>query len=185
MHMPATLRQANLVGAFALEVVDRLRAAIVRDGERSFSTAAALIHVRLRPGESIGFLGGVLGISHPASVRLVDRLEREGLLDRLSGADGRSCALHLTSAGLAAAEEALQRRAHTLEEVLAPLSRSERQTFAALVGKLLAAGANERGRARHTCRLCDFPACARPCCPIDAALGDAGSIRVAPVAPVG
>jgi MarR family transcriptional regulator, negative regulator of the multidrug operon emrRAB len=185
MHMSLReLREANLVGALALEISDRLRDAVLDEGERSMAAAAALVHVRLRPGESIELLSHVLGVSHAAAVRLVDRLEEQKLVERRPGADGRTRALHLTRRGTKAAERALRDRARRLEEVLAPLTERERRTFAALAAKLLAAAARDRRTARHTCRLCDFPACAHPACPIDVALGNAASIRVAPVAPV-
>lgn len=178
------LREANIVGALALDITDRLRRAVLDEGERSIAAAAALVHVRLRPGESIEFLSHVLGISHAAAVRLVDRLEEQNLVERRPGVDGRTRALHPTPRGAKAAERALRDRARQLEEVLAPLTRSERRAFAGLAAKLVAAGARDRRGARHTCRLCDFPACAHPACPVDVALGDVGSIRVAPVAPV-
>ena len=171
MHMSVReLREANLVGAFALEVTDRVRSAMLEQGERSVAAAAALIHVRLRPGESIEFLARVVGISHPAAVRLVDRLEEQRLVERRSGTDDRSLALHLTQRGTRVAERALRRRERELAGVLAPLTRGERETFAALAAKLLVAGTTDRWAARHTCRLCDFPACAHPVCPVDVAL---------------
>jgi DNA-binding MarR family transcriptional regulator len=126
--------------------------------------------VRLRPGESIEFLARVVGVSHPAAVRLVDRLQAQGLVERRPGTDERSLALHLTRRGTRAAEQILRRRERELAAVLAPLTRGERQTFAALASKLLVAGTADRWAARQTCRLCDFPACARPACPIDVAL---------------
>src|SRR5437764_6850861 len=80
-------RQANMLGALALAVTDGLHERLVAADERGLSATAALIHLRLRPGENIDFLARVLDISHPATVRLVDRLEADGLVERRPGPD--------------------------------------------------------------------------------------------------
>src|SRR5919198_4550073 len=93
-------RQANLVGALAIAVVDRLHEARVANPSRGLTATAALNHLRLRPGQNIDFLARLLQISHPATVRLVDRLEAEGLVERRRDrADARSRTLVLTAAG--------------------------------------------------------------------------------------
>ena len=45
-------------------------------------TPAALCVIGHEPGLSIDFLARVLGMSHPGTVRLVDRLETDGLIKR-------------------------------------------------------------------------------------------------------
>ena len=75
-------RQANLLGALAIAVVDRLHQARADDDGRGLTATAALDHLRLRPGQNIDFLARLLHISHPAAVRLVDRLAADGLLER-------------------------------------------------------------------------------------------------------
>src|SRR5438067_10399835 len=126
-------RQANLLGALALGAVDRLHEAVAADDERSLSASAALIHLRLRPGQSIDFLARVLGVSHPAAVRLVDRLEDEGLVERRAGVDARSRALVLTRPGQRAAAGALSERLDVLGGVLEPLSAAERRQLEPLL----------------------------------------------------
>jgi MarR family transcriptional regulator, negative regulator of the multidrug operon emrRAB len=166
-------RQANMLGALALAAVDRLWTAVA-DDERSLSASAALIHLRLRPGQTIDFLARVLGISHPATVRLVDRFEVDGLVERRPGRDGRSRALVLTSAGRRAAAAVLANRRAVLDDLLAPLSAPERRQLEMLLEKLLDAVPVDRWAARHTCRLCDFPTCAHPSCPVDSAVDEQG-----------
>jgi DNA-binding MarR family transcriptional regulator len=158
-----------MLGALALAVVDRLREAVAAERERSLSGSAALIHLRLRPGQPIDFLARVLGVSHPAAVRLVDRLEEEGLVERRAGADARSRALVLTPPGQRAAAAALSERLDVLGGVLEPLSAAERRQLEPLLEKLLAAMTDDRWSARHICRLCDFPVCESPTCPVDRA----------------
>jgi MarR family transcriptional regulator, negative regulator of the multidrug operon emrRAB len=179
-----SLRQANLLGGLALGVVDRLQAALAADDRRGPSATAALIHVRLRPGQNIDFLARLLQISHPAAVRLVDRLEGEGLLERRAGSDdARSRTLLLTRAGEREAVAALRSRLHALTEILAPLSASERRQLEPLLEKLLAGLSGDRWNARHVCRLCDFLACDEPACPVDRAATEPGipAPRLAPV----
>ena len=169
---PRAARQANLLGALALATVDRLRNSVAAEGERSMSARAALIHLRLRPGQSIDFLARVLGISHPAAVRLVGRLADEGLVERRPGADMRSRALVLTRAGQRAAVAALAARLEAVSDVLAPLTAAERHALEPLLEKLLAGLTDDRWSARRICRLCDFPACESRYCPVDHAAVD-------------
>jgi MarR family transcriptional regulator, negative regulator of the multidrug operon emrRAB len=164
-------RQANLLGALALAIVDRLRV-VAAPERRTVSEAAALIHLRLRPGENIDFLARVLALSHPAAVRLVDRLEAAGLVERRTAPDARARALVLTRAGRNAAAHALANRIAVLGEILDMLSAAERQQLEPLLEKLLAGMAGTRWEARHTCRLCDFPTCDDPACPVDRAATD-------------
>jgi MarR family transcriptional repressor of emrRAB len=167
-------RPENLLGAVALAVTDRLRDAVTAEGERGLSASAALVHLRLRPGQSIDFLARVLRVTHPGAVRLVDRLEHDGLVERRAGADARSRALVLTDEGRQAAAAVLARRSDVLGELLAPLTAAERRQLEPLFEKLLVAVTGDRWSARHICRLCDFPACDSPACPVDRAASDPG-----------
>jgi hypothetical protein len=80
-------RRDNLLGAFVLSVSDRLRreteAAIGHTG----ASAAGLIIVAEFPDRTIEFLRKAIGLSHPATVRVVDRLVEQGLVRRLSPAE--------------------------------------------------------------------------------------------------
>ena len=185
MHPSRHARQANLLGALAISVTDRLHARLVGDDQRGLSATAALVHLRLRPGENIDFLGRLLGISHPATVRLVDRLEAKRLVERRPGSDARSRALFLTRAGQRAAVAALKARLALLERVLEPLTAAERRQLESVLEKLLAALVDDRWETRHTCRLCDYATCADPYCPVERAVDDPGIEveRLAPVSP--
>jgi DNA-binding MarR family transcriptional regulator len=162
-------RQANLTGALATALTDRLNDSLRRGGERGLSGAAALVHVHSRPGQTIDFLARVLRISHPAAVRVVDRLEADGLVKRRPGPDDRSLALFLTPRGELAARAALEARLEVLAQTLAPLTSEEQEQLEPLLEKLLAGLTEDRWSARHLCRLCDFPVCENPSCPVDRA----------------
>jgi MarR family transcriptional repressor of emrRAB len=178
-------RQANLAGAFAVAIVDRLQLARADDAGRGLTATAALNHLRLRPGQNIDFLARLLRISHPATVRLINRLEAEGLVERRPDEDdARSRALALTPAGQRAALAAAGKRLEVLGQMLAPLTAAERRQLEHLLEKLLGAQPTDRWDARHICRLCDFPTCQMATCPVDHAIPEPGlPIRAAPAAP--
>lgn len=168
-------RQANLLGAFAIAVVDRLHRAKADDDGRGLTATAALNHLRLRPGHNIDFLARLLHISHPATVRLVNRLQAEGLVERQPDeADARSRTLTLTPAGERAAAAAARKRLEVLNEMLSPLTAAERRQLEPVLEKLLGALTSDRWNARHICRLCDFPTCQAPACPVDQAIPEPG-----------
>jgi len=178
-------RQANLLGALAIAAVDRLHEARADEDGRGLTATAALNHLRLRPGQNIDFLARVLHISHPATVRLINRLEAEGLVERRPDEDdARSRALALTPAGQRAALAAARQRLEVLGQMLSPLTAAERRQLEPVLEKLLGALTMARWDARHICRLCDFPTCEMPACPVDQAIPEPGlPIHAAPAAP--
>jgi MarR family transcriptional repressor of emrRAB len=178
-------RQANLLGALAIAAVDRLHEARADEDGRGLTATAALNHLRLRPGQNIDFLARVLHISHPATVRLINRLEAEGLVERRPDEDdARSRALALTPGGQRAALAAARQRLEVLGQMLSPLTAAERRQLEPVLEKLLGALTMARWDARHICRLCDLPTCEMPTCPVDQAIPEPGlPIHAAPVAP--
>src|SRR5258708_29639559 len=93
---------ANLLGALSLAVMDRIeqgaRDIIGHAGE----TPAALIVIGYGQGMTNDKLRRILGLSHSGTVRLVDRLVSDRLVERRPGKDGREIALYLTATGAAA-----------------------------------------------------------------------------------
>lgn len=107
-------RTANPLGALALGVADEMKRA----------TPAALVTVLNYPGRGVGDYGRALGLTHSGTVRLLDRLEADGLVERRRGADGRSAAVFPTPAGRRRAEEVLAGRRRALEGALSALAAS-------------------------------------------------------------
>jgi DNA-binding MarR family transcriptional regulator len=161
---------ANLLGAMALAVSDRVAESVADRSGRSESSAAALSALDQFLGQpSIDMLSQVLGLSQSGTVRLVDRLEQDGLVRRGPGVDGRTTTLLLTGAGRRAARRLEETRLQVLDGVLEPLTDDEQQTFAKLVGRVLVGMMREPGATRWMCRLCDLSACGRPAghCPLE------------------
>ena len=155
-------RTGNLLGALALAVSDRTAEALDSAAGRSDSAAAALsalLNFLDRP--SIDLLRQVLGLTSSGTVRLVDRLEKEGLVRRGQGPDGRTTAVSLTPEGRRAAERVAAARAGVLTSALATLSAEERITLEELTGNVLRGMIRGPGAVRWTCRLCDLDACGR------------------------
>jgi DNA-binding MarR family transcriptional regulator len=82
--VPANLdRTANLLGALSLVIADRTEDAIAVTDVASTSAAAALsalLHFLNQP--SVDLLHRVLGLTSSGTVRLLDRLEEAGYVQR-------------------------------------------------------------------------------------------------------
>jgi DNA-binding MarR family transcriptional regulator len=162
-------RTGNLLGALCLSVNDRMTEAIVAAAGHSDTSAtalSALLHLSDRP--SIDRLRQVLGLTSSGTVRLVDRLVAAGLVERVSGVDGRATHVTLTAPGRRAARRVSAARAGVLSGALAALSAAEQRTLTGLVSRLLVGLMRGPGAVRWMCRLCDTRACGRDAgaCPV-------------------
>jgi DNA-binding MarR family transcriptional regulator len=180
-------RTGNLLGALALVIADRTADAVDEAAGSSKSAAAALsamLHFLDSP--SVDLLRQVLGLTSSGTVRLVDRLEKAGLVRRGSGRDGRSTSVTLTAPGRRAAQRISTARADVLNDSLGVLSAAERQEFEALMGKVLAGLIRGPGAVRWLCRMCDTTACGRDegQCPVANAVQERGYLTPAPGSPV-
>ncbi len=155
--MPDRLEQ--LLGVLALAAADRFRSAVDGSLGRGGAHSGALVHLDAYPGESVKALANVLGVSHPAAVKIVDRLAGDGLVERRAGADHRVRALHLTRKGRRAAADVLSMRAVALGDLVSVLGPVDRDALEPLLEKLVAGLAQDRPAALTVCRLCDRAAC--------------------------
>ncbi len=159
-------RTANLLGVLGLAVFDRIentaRDILSHVGE----TPAAIVVIGYDLGPSNDQLRQILGLSHPGTVRLVDRLVADGLVKRYEGFDKRAVSLYLTRRGKNLREKLLQGRLAAIRPFLASLTDSEQETFGALLHKILASMETTDLERRTLCRLCDDRVCSN--CPIPA-----------------
>lgn len=152
--------QANLLGTVALAVSERVASATEAACGSTGAVPAALVALHeFADGQSIDYLRTVVGLTPSGTVRLVDRLEREGLARRAAGADGRSVSVRLTTRGRQVARAVRDARTAVLAQLLTPLDASQRVALADAAATLLAAITDGRTAARRTCRLCDVGAC--------------------------
>lgn len=160
-------RSTNLLGAFVLGAADVLtRSVEVATGYRG-ETPAALVTIGAEAGLSIAALQHVLRLSHPGTVRLVDRLVAEGFVERRAGADGRTAALFLTATGVQRREHVLVERRRQLEHLTAALSPAEQMQLESLLEKLLGAMTETRAQWLSICRLCEAEVCPAERCPVE------------------
>jgi DNA-binding MarR family transcriptional regulator len=162
----AKLRTANLLGALAMEISGRLERHGRRHPNETSSAAAALNVIGFYEGCSNGALSRALGLSHTATVRLVDKLEAANLVVSAPGADKRTVALRLTERGRDRARAAVRERCVRLADAVDLLTPAQRQSLDEVLEVLLRAMVEAAQDADHICRLCDGEACPPEQCPV-------------------
>ena len=165
-------RTANLLGVLGLAVADRIEAAAREIVNHAGETPAAVVVLGYASGMTNDKLRRILRLSHPGSVRLIDRLVADGLAERREGRDKRETALHLTKRGVAAREKLLAGRLAAIRVLLSPLSKDENAQLAALIHKALHGQRTDDMDRYNLCRLCDDRVCTD--CPIPAPKGPPG-----------
>ena len=161
------LRTANLLGALSVAIGDRLEQELRSHPNQTDSAAAALNLIGFYEGCTNGALSASLGLSHTATVRLLDKLEGHALVERrASETDQRAVACYLTRKGRARLREILAMRCAALCDVTASLSRAEERQLGLLLEKLLRTLTKTAADADHICRLCDETACPAATCPV-------------------
>jgi MarR family transcriptional regulator, negative regulator of the multidrug operon emrRAB len=162
---------ANLLGALAVAVTDRILAAAAERTGLDPSAAAAVLTIAERPRRSVEHLSVTVGLTHSGAVRLVSRLEEADLARRVHGEDDRRTrALELTDNGRRTAREIREARLQVLREILRRYDdRSSAEVSEVLEG-LLRAMPEDRVDAWHICRLCDHATCTQQTCPVDQAV---------------
>lgn len=174
--MPAA-RSANLLGALALGLSDEIRTATEREASESGAAPAAVVFIGHLLGITIEQLRRALGLSHPGTVRLVDRLEANGLAKRRpSRGDGRAVSLALTANGKRERARILAERHRSIHATLRALTAADREQLDRLITKLLVSMVRDEPHAYAICRLCDERVCTA--CPVGAELQcRAGGLR--------
>jgi DNA-binding MarR family transcriptional regulator len=156
----------NIVGAFVTVYADRMGRALSDEIPAGGVVPAAVAALHTWPDVPIEFLAGVLGLTHSGTVRLVDRLEAEGLAVRRAGTDRRSVAVRLTPTGRALAARVRAARAVPLRHFVNALTQTEREVIGRALDRILRQAPRTRTQARHACRLCDHSVCRGETCPI-------------------
>jgi len=158
----------NIVGALALALTDKLVEA-AQAQVPSDETVSAIALIGHAKNLSIRQLSEVVGLTHPATVRLVDRLCDKGAVIRSrSQQDARAICLSLTPEGAKIYLQVLEARKSVLITALAVLTEQERSSFGRLAAKMLCGIIQNGDHARKVCRLCDDKACQN--CPLETEL---------------
>ena len=173
------IQNRNVFGAFALMVSDEIIQASssqAPQAPQAGPTASALALLAHMPGLSIRMLSVGVGLSHAGTVRLVDRLATEGLIERRDhSSDGRTRSLFLTEAGKTVSVDVLNSRDRVIAEALAALTHEEVRFLGDISARVLRARLESLEHSYRVCRLCCYEGC--PNCPIDAELRQRGIVR--------
>lgn len=156
---------ANRLAALATSLDDAVHA---ETDELSASAVAALQTIRQIGPMAIQDVARIIGLTHSATVRLIDRLEKDWLVRRLSR-KGREVRVEATARGRRRAGQFQDRRLAAADALLAALDAEERTVLARAIDKMLEASVTDAGRADRTCRSCDREACRAKGCPVEAA----------------
>lgn len=148
------------MGVLSLMVADRIRDNVLDGQQRHESLVAAQIAIcTFQAGATIEALSRTLGLSHSATVRVVDALEEQGIVERRESADRRAIAVEPTPLGHLQTRALQAKRAEVLQDLLAPLTAPERRILTALHERLLFALVAGGAEPAHACRMCDMQAC--------------------------
>ncbi len=160
---------ANVLGTLTLTISDRVGAAATRVTRHGANAPAALVSLLWYPDRPIAFLAARLRISHPGAVQLVDRLETDGLLERIPALDGRTKLVALTTLGEKTALGVLAQRREILDRAVSSLDDDTVRALSGAVSAMLEALTDDLLTSEHMCRMCDELACPDARCPVERA----------------
>jgi DNA-binding MarR family transcriptional regulator len=162
MHIAESQEHAlNVIGAWSLAVADAIQDATVAVVGIAGAAPAALVAVAADPDMSIDELRRALDLTHPGAVRLVDRLEGRGWIQRRPGR-GRTVHLRLTTQGRHTHRRVLEARCEAIAALTERLDPAALERVAELIAPSLTAASTNTDRLRHLCRLCRRSDC-DPC----------------------
>lgn len=160
------LRTANLLGALSLAISDKLLIQLKDHSRQNDTSAAALNVIGSAAGISNGQLGAALGITHSATVRLLEKLVESQLVEIHPGVDKRTVAIFLTDAGRDRVAQVLEGRGHILAGIVDCLNDDQRNQLNAIAETLLEQFTQGPAHSVQICRLCDFGTCPTDRCPV-------------------
>jgi DNA-binding MarR family transcriptional regulator len=158
MHIDQGSRDRNVVAAWAIALSDVVRTAVEHATGMAGSGPAALVAIVADPGMSINELRRVLDLTHPGTVRLVDRLVEKGWVQRQYGT-GRTVLLTPTPLGRTVERQLAKAREKAVAHLLTTMSEHDVHIVAGLVEPVLGTTINDVDAMRRLCRLCDRTVC--------------------------
>jgi DNA-binding MarR family transcriptional regulator len=164
----------KLTGLFSDIIVKTMNVQLLRDLEEmgiTISQLQALSLVAERRSHSVGELAERLGVTHPAAVKLTQRLRDKGLIERaVSETDHRQAVLSATSAGYDLVNRIRCERAQRLSRILDRMGAADRLAMMRGLESFVTAALQDEGALDGLCWSCqtllptdckDFAALAR------------------------
>lgn len=142
---------ANRLIACARAVEDMTAA---EAGDLSASAVAAIFAIRAREPISIQDIATIVGLTHSATVRLVDRLEKDWLVRR-QRRRGREVLVETTSRGKRRVRDLHAKRTEAVTSLIAELSAKDQTALGAAIDAVLVAAMENGMAADALYRFCD------------------------------
>jgi len=158
-----TTAHLNQIAAFARGLNACIEEELQASFDRSLSELTALVSIQNCDQFHIGWLAQTLSLKHSSAVRVVDRLEQDGLISRLDKDAKKQVGLAITKRGATLATKVLASRENITRSYLASLSEDEQKTMASLIEPVIRAHTTTSEDVYRHCALCDDGACAN--CP--------------------
>lgn len=160
---------SNWLGTLAVLIQDRVEARWQAELDLSPMSAAALVQIEQEPGAAIEPVASRIGLSHSATVRLIDKLVARDLVakDR-ARADQRAQSLKLTKAGRRMAGQLHQIRNRVTDDLLGLLPPAEGAALGRSIAAILHRAVTTKREGDQVCRVCDEGRCRPEICPIQA-----------------
>ena len=141
---------SNKFAAVAIAVSESIQNAA---GDLPLTTAAALVTLTSGQAMCIGEISRVVGLTHSATVRLIDRLE-DGALVRRHKRVGREVAVEITARGRRKVDSILEARDRVVAQLLEGLASDDRQAMSAVLDRILLRSCECGMTRERLCRLC-------------------------------
>ena len=133
------VRAALLAYIDALALAEPVQAQLWQEAEITLTQLMVLRELRRSP-EKTGRLGEKVGLSATSVTRLIDRLERRGLVSRQrDGADRRQVEIHLEAAGELMLGEVRFLRGSNIHRAIEAMPAADRRQLVASLNKLVSA----------------------------------------------
>ncbi|HEY3146328.1 MAG TPA: MarR family transcriptional regulator [Dongiaceae bacterium] len=163
----ASTHTANILGALSLLIQDRVESAWQSTLDLSPMAAAALVQIDNEPGSSIEAVAGRIGLTHSATVRVIDKLAERGLVEKdRARQDARAQSLKLGKAGRPTVQQLHAARNQVTDDLLAGLEPAQRAVLESAIRAILHRTVEPGREADVTCRVCDDRRCSPDICPI-------------------
>jgi len=158
---------ANILGALSVLIQDRVESAWQAALDLSPMAAAALVQVDNEPGSSIESVATRIGLTHSATVRVIDKLAERGLVEKdRARKDARAQSLKLSKDGKRVIQELHAARNRVTDDLLTGLNATQRLALEHAVSAILHRTVEPGREADVTCRVCDDRRCSPDICPI-------------------
>lgn len=158
----------NALGAFGRALSDKIDIAWTTTTGKTTSACYAISQIGCEPGSSIKALSKMLGIEHSSLVRLLDNLERDGLIKRTDNKhDKRKKHIFLSDKGETMLTDMINARRRIMQPVTGLLNDNELNTLHKLIEKMTAAVVVGGDDQHYVCRLCELEVCPQEMCPVN------------------